>query len=113
MRQLSEFALTNLASVRFDAQVDPRVLWEVGGVGESFATACTLVRFWFSKMDLGVQLEVRFGGKRLWINCLDLVSEAYEAEQTSGIDGRDIIGVGGGGMVISKMLLNTLSIPRS
>ena len=63
--QLGELALANLAPVRLDAQVDARVLGQVGAVGECFATAGALVRFRLPQVDLGVQLQVSFTGKHL------------------------------------------------
>lgn len=52
MRQLCEFALTDFASIRLDAQVNPRVLRQVGGVGERFGALRTLVRFCLSHVHL-------------------------------------------------------------
>lgn len=43
MRQLRELALTYLAAVRFDPQVDTRVLRQVRGVGKGLAARATLV----------------------------------------------------------------------
>ena len=63
--QLGELALADLTPVRLDAQVDPRVLREVGAVGERLAAGGALVRFWFPHVDLGVELQVCFAGKYL------------------------------------------------
>ena len=57
--ELGKLALADLAPVGLDAQVDSRVLGEVGAVRKSLSTTCTLVRFWFSQVDLCVELEVR------------------------------------------------------
>ena len=65
MRQLGELALANFASVRFDAQMDPRVLGEVRRVGEGFVALGALVGFRFSHVNLGVQLEVRLRTENL------------------------------------------------
>ena len=45
--------------------MDPRVLGEVGAVGEGLATTRTFVRLWFPQMYLSVELEVRLGVKSL------------------------------------------------
>ena len=63
--QLGELALTYFTSVGLDAKVDPRVLREVGAVGKRLPAAVTLVRLWFSKMDLSVELQVCLGVKSL------------------------------------------------
>ena len=63
--QLSELALADLTPVRLDAQVDPGVLGEVGAVGKSFVTRCTLVWLRLSHMNLSVELEVGFAGENL------------------------------------------------
>ena len=65
MGQLSEFALADLAPVGLDSQVDPHMLGEVGAVGKSFVTRCTLVWLWLSHMNLSVELEVGFAGENL------------------------------------------------
>ena len=65
MRKLSKLSLTDLTSVWFDTKMDSCVLGEVGAVGKSLSTSCTLVWFWFSQMDLGVKLKVCFTGKAL------------------------------------------------
>ena len=76
MRELGELALANLASVGLDTKMDPRVLREVGTVGKCLATCCTLIRFGLSQMNLSVELKVRFAGKALEKNSLDLIKEA-------------------------------------
>ena len=63
--QLGELALADLTPVRLDTQVDPRVLREVGAVGEGLAAGGALVGFWFPHVDLGVELQVCFAGKYL------------------------------------------------
>lgn len=59
MRQLSELALTQVAAVRLDAQVDARVLRQVGRVGERLGALGTLVRLGLTHVTLLVQLHVR------------------------------------------------------
>ena len=54
--ELGELALTDLAPVGLDAQVDPGVLGEVGAVGKSLPTAVTFIGLWFPQMDLSVEL---------------------------------------------------------
>lgn len=56
MRQLRKLPLTNLAAIRFDAQVYPRVLRQVTRVGERFGALRALVRLRLTHMYLGVQL---------------------------------------------------------
>ena len=56
--QLGELPLADLAPVRLDPQVDPRVLRQVGAVGEGLSTCSTFVRFGFSQVDLCVKLQV-------------------------------------------------------
>ena len=56
MGQLGKLALTDLAPVGLDAQVDPGVLGKVGTVGKGLVAAGTLVWLWFSHVDLRVQL---------------------------------------------------------
>ena len=65
MGQLGKLALTDLAPVGLDAQVDPGVLGKVGTVGKGFAAAGTLVRLGLAQMDLCVQLKVSLAGKGL------------------------------------------------
>jgi hypothetical protein len=45
--------------------VDPGVLGQIRTVGKGLATAGALVGLWFSKMYLGVELQVSFAGKCL------------------------------------------------
>ena len=45
--------------------MDPRVLGEVGAVGEGLVAGCTLVWFGFPHVYLCVELEVRFAGEYL------------------------------------------------
>ena len=71
--ELGELALTDLAPVGLDAQVDPGVLGEVGAVGKSLPTAVTFVWLGFSEMDLSVELQVCFGVKSLEVNSEDMV----------------------------------------
>lgn len=54
VRQLRELPLTDLAAVRFDAQVDPRVLTQVRTVGERFTALRALVRLDFPHVQLRV-----------------------------------------------------------
>lgn len=56
VRELREFPLTNLATIRFDAQVDAGVLRQVARVGERFRTLRAFVWFGFTHVDLGMQL---------------------------------------------------------
>lgn len=63
--QLGELPLADLAAVRLDAQVDPRVLAQVGAVRERLATLIALVRLHFSHVQLRVQLQLRLGRKYL------------------------------------------------
>ena len=65
VRQLGELSLADLAPVGLDTQVDPRVLREVGAVGEGLAAGGALVRFRFPHVDLSVELEVCLTGKYL------------------------------------------------
>jgi hypothetical protein len=63
--ELGELALADLATVRLDPEVDPRVLRKVGAVGEGLSTSSTFVGFWLSQVDLGVQLQVRLAVESL------------------------------------------------
>ena len=63
--QLGELPLADLAPVRLDPQVDPRVLRQVGAVGERLVTRSTFVGFRLPHVDLGVELEVCFTGEDL------------------------------------------------
>ena len=65
MTQLGELALTNLAAVRFDAQVDARVLRQVRAVGERLGALRAFVRLGLAHVDLRVELEVCLGAKNL------------------------------------------------
>lgn len=59
VRQLREFPLADLAAIRFDPQVDPRVLRQVTGIGKGFRALRALVRLRLTHVDLRVQLQVR------------------------------------------------------
>lgn len=65
VRQLGEFPLAYLATVRLDAEVDPRVLGEIGGVREGLGALRAAIGLCLAEMDLRVQLEVRLGAKHL------------------------------------------------
>ena len=56
--ELGELSLADLATVRLDPAMDPRVLRQVGAVGEGLSTRSTFVGFRLSQVDLGVQLQV-------------------------------------------------------
>lgn len=56
MRQLGELALADLAAVRLDAKVDPRVLGQIRTVGERLAALRTLVGLHLSHVQLRMQL---------------------------------------------------------
>lgn len=68
VRQLGEFALADFATVRLDAQMDPRVLREVARVGERLRALTALVRLRFSQMHLRVQLQIGLRTKHLKSN---------------------------------------------
>jgi len=78
--QLGELPLTDLAAVRLNAQVDPRVLRQVRGVRERLRALRALVRLRLAHVDLRVELQVR------------LATEYLQKERTSccqrGIQGR-------------------------
>lgn len=63
--QLGELALTNLAAVRLDAQVDARMLRQVRAVGERLGALRAFVRLGFAHVDLRVELQVCLGAKDL------------------------------------------------
>ena len=65
MGELGKLPLADLTPVRFDPEMDPRVLGQVGTVRERFATARALVGLGFSQVELGMELEVSFAGERL------------------------------------------------
>ena len=77
---MGELSLTNLTSVGFDTKMDSHVLREVGAVGEGFAAVAALVGFWFSHVDLCVQLKISFGAKSLKIILINMVH--YDLEQS-------------------------------
>ena len=56
--ELGELALADLATVRLDPEVDPRVLRQVGAVGEGLVARRALVRLRLAHVDLRVQLQV-------------------------------------------------------
>ena len=56
--ELGELALADLATVRLDPEGDPRVLRQVGAVGEGLSACSTFVGFWLSQVNLSVELEV-------------------------------------------------------
>ena len=59
VRQLRELALADLATVRLDAEMDPRVLRQVARVGERLGALRALVRLGLPQVHLGVHLQVR------------------------------------------------------
>ena len=63
--ELGELALADLATVRLDPEVDPRVLRQVGAVGEGLVARRALVRLRLAHVDLRVQLEISFRRKYL------------------------------------------------
>jgi hypothetical protein len=65
VRQLRELALADLAAVRFDAEVDARVLRQVGAVGERFGALRALVGLGLAHVQLRVQLQLGFGSEHL------------------------------------------------
>lgn len=65
MAQLGELPLANLATVWLNAQVDPRMLGQVRGVGERLGALCALVRLRFAHMNLRVKLQIRLATEYL------------------------------------------------
>jgi len=63
--QLGELPLTDLAAVRLNAQVDPRVLRQIRGVGERLRALRALVRLRLAHVDLRVELQVRLATEYL------------------------------------------------
>ena len=85
--ELGELSLADLATVRLDPEMDPRVLREVGAVGEGLVAGRALVRLRLAHVDLRVQLEIRFRckylkallstpifGLKLFFGCSDFLS---------------------------------------
>ena len=58
--QLGELPLADLAAIGLDAQVNSRVLRQIGGIGECLGTLGALVRLCLAHVNLSVQLQVRF-----------------------------------------------------
>ena len=65
--ELRELALADLAAVRFDAQMDARVLRQVRTVGERLRALRTFVRLGFAHVDLRVKLQVGLRPENLLI----------------------------------------------
>ena len=63
--ELRELALADLAAVRFDAQVDARMLRQVRAVGERLGALRAFVRLGLAHVDLRVKLQVCLGAKNL------------------------------------------------
>jgi len=59
--ELREPPLADVAPVRFDAQMDARVLAQVRAVGECFVALMAFVRFHVFDVQLRVQLQFRLG----------------------------------------------------
>ena len=67
MGELGELALADLAPVRLDAEMYPRVLRQVARVGERFRALGAFVRFGFAHLQrAAVQLQVRLRGEDLF-----------------------------------------------
>jgi len=58
VRELRELPLADLAAVRLDPQVDPRVLRQIRRVGEGLRALGALVRLRLPHVDLRVQLQI-------------------------------------------------------
>ena len=99
--QLGELPLADLAPVRLDAQVDSRVLRQVGAVGERLPTRRALVWLRFPQVDLGVELQVGLAVEGLGAHlALVLPHAAVEGEHVVGEPGVEGLGrdeVGGRG----------------
>lgn len=65
MAQLRELPLANFTPVRFDTQVYPGVLREIGTIRERLAALRTLVGFRLAHVRLRVQLQLRLGPEDL------------------------------------------------
>ena len=65
MGELGKLPLADLTPVRFDPEMDPRVLGQVGTVGERLVAARALVGLRLPHVDLGVELQVSFARKNL------------------------------------------------
>lgn len=65
MAQLGELPLANLATVRLNAQVDPRMLRQVRGVGERLGALRALVRLCLTHVNLRVKLQIRLATEYL------------------------------------------------
>jgi len=63
--ELREPPLADVAPVRFDAQMDARVLAQVRAVGERLVALVAFVRFHVFDVQLRVQLQFRFGREYL------------------------------------------------
>jgi len=84
---LGELSLTNLTSVGFDTKMYPRVLGEVGAVGECLVARCTLVRLRFSHMYLRVELQIRLTCKNLGAHLALVFSDGCLARRMVGVGG--------------------------
>lgn len=56
VRQLREFSLTDLATIRFDAQMDAGVLRQIAGIGECLGALRAFVWFRFAHVKLRMNL---------------------------------------------------------
>lgn len=65
MAQLRELPLTDLAAVRLDTEVDPRVLRQVRRVCERLRALVALVRFRLAHVHLRMELQVRLAPEDL------------------------------------------------
>lgn len=65
MAQLGELPLANLATIWLNAQVDPRMLGQVRGVGERLGALRAFVRLRLAHVNLRVKLQIRLATEYL------------------------------------------------
>lgn len=75
MAQLGELPLANLTTVRLNAQVDPRMLRQVRGVGERLGALRAFIRLRFAHVNLRVELQIRLATEYLQKEKNTLVSK--------------------------------------
>lgn len=82
MAQLRELPLTDLAAVRLDAEVDPRVLRQVRRVCERLRALVALVRFRLAHVHLRVELQVRLAPEDLRTHLALVLSRRMRVRST-------------------------------